>query len=135
MTALRNENIEAILVGAMERLKRGWCQYSPAMTKRGTTTWPSSDAAAQWCLSGACHAASFELIPDVARMDHIRSMTVSDVLERLQEEINRNSTVDPDGFKWSGYGSIVNWNDAPSRTKEEVVSLIERTIAKLKEEE
>ena len=83
-----------------EYIKKGWCQGQLAKDAYGIGTEPNYTSATRWCLYGAILAAYNEEI--LKRVD---------IIDKLYEKL----PVD----------SMALWNDAPKRTREEVIKLLE----------
>ena len=83
----------------------GWCQGATARSVYGAPVDPCADEAVSWSLLGALQAASFGREP--ASLNDIRA-----AVEAIGELL-----IDP---------SLSHWNDAPSRTKSEVRSLLSK---------
>lgn len=78
-------------------IERGWCQGHYALTNDNVPCSATSDEAKQWCILGACNAAKL-----------------------TSKELCIFFTL----FTQTVGNSIAEWNDAPERTKEEVVTLL-----------
>ena len=92
-----------ILIEGRRVVERGWCQRASARNASGIPCEWDEPAACQWCSTGA--------------MLHVVSMFVwehAGALNFLRQAI--------------GQHSIVGWNDAPERTKEEVLAAFDRAI-------
>lgn len=95
-------------------LQRGWTQGVFARDRSGDSTAPRDRNATCWCLTGAV---------DRAATDDRRSLT-----ERVQanEDLRRalRSTLPP---RWAG--DLVAFNDCRSRRLDQVLALVDKTIA------
>ena len=92
-----------ILIEARRVIESGWCTRASARTDKGIPCEWDEAKACSWCSTGAVlHVASM-FVP--ARVYALRF---------LREAI--------------GQYSIVGWNDAPGRTKEEVLAGFDRAI-------
>ena len=89
------------------RIEKGWCQKAPARdaSLKETSAW--SPSATQWCLVGAIAAEAHYRTPQEIREQGAALRT------RLYETLP---------------GSIVDWNDAYGRTKEEVLEALDRVL-------
>ncbi len=96
-----------MLVGMRELLARGWCQGASAM--RGTEAVVAFDPDADhYCLEGARLR--------VGREMEVSLLTSDEVAEALHAAVGRNTQ---------------DWNDAPYRTLEDVLRLIDGILAKV----
>lgn len=102
----------AVLTKARDILKQGWTQGIYARTSLGSATHPASSDACKWCISGALRRAThnFALIEGEPLPPEYHEAYSS-----LQKECP-----DPD---------LVAWNDAPRRSKREILELLDRTIS------
>lgn len=98
-----------ILVGALERVKRGWTQDEYARDESGAHVDQYAKDATCWCIAGAISAAKGE-----------GGYWPSDTI-RYFMDIN-------------GISDVADWNDAPGRTQAEVIAAFTRAIAKCDEE-
>jgi hypothetical protein len=96
-----------ILTNARALIAKGWTQGHYARMASGYPCHENSQRAVSWCLVGA-----------VCRAGEIYLRQALDAVEYLREIIG-----DPD------LPLIGNWNDAPGRTQEEVLALLDRAIA------
>lgn len=98
------------------RLEQGWCQSAFARTAAGESCGERSQDACSWCISGAM---SLEL-NIAAPTEYNLYLTLRGALnEAIAGETGRHDV------------SVTRYNDWPGRTKEEVLSLVDRAIAKL----
>jgi len=81
-----------------EYIRKGWCQGTLSRTEDGTPTYLSNDAPAKWCLMGAIQQA------------YDRDVVHNPVYEKLVSLLSEG---------------VPNWNDAPGRTQQEVIDLLE----------
>ena len=102
--------VSTVLTRALKRIKKGWCQENYAIDKNGEDVDPCGDKAVAWCALGAIDS----IIPNEFSI-------INDCEKTLLSMIKGNS--------------ISHWNDAKKRTKEEVVALFEKAIAKAKKKE
>jgi hypothetical protein len=98
-----------ILSTARKLIEAGWIQDTFAEDMFGNPVYSTDAAACRWCLSGALNKAD-----DV--YDRPGPLAVY-AFEAIKDEI--------------GEHDIEAWNDAPDRTQDEVLALIDRVIAKL----
>jgi anti-sigma regulatory factor (Ser/Thr protein kinase) len=98
----------AVLAGATRRIREGWCQHTDARDTAGTPVEPWSEQTAAWSLLGALVSTldGPDGIPDVALP------ALADAMAALAE------LVDDD--------SLSGWNDAPGRTQQDVIAVLER---------
>jgi hypothetical protein len=96
---------------ALERLRRGWCQYTPARTKTGLMCHPWHKRARQWCLSGATDDGG-----DCKTFD-----ARQEAMAQLYDTLIADGVSAPPTL----------WNDSCERTQEQVIDLVSRTIARL----
>lgn len=91
-----------ILREARGYVEQGWTQGEDARDEAGDPTPPEGSRAVCWCMSGACIRA------DPGSMGTAVNTPIRDAI----------------GEYW-----YVKWNDAPERTKEEVLAAFDRAIA------
>jgi hypothetical protein len=94
---------------ARELLEQGWCKGDLAHDKEGALVDVYCDKVYSVCLMGACMRAEWEASP-------------SGVGWFLLDELVAG------GVEARGYADIARYNDAPERTKEEVLALMDETI-------
>lgn len=108
---MTKEQIVAKLEEARARIEKGWCQHVYALGPEGKGISARSPRASAWCPDGALFSRDTE------------SGTEAYVyFARAVHEANPG---------WS----IWEWNDAPERTKEQVLAMFERAKALVFEEE
>ncbi len=86
-------------------LEKGWTQGAFSRDESGDATYGTGQKPTSWCVLGALYEGSE---PPLC----VRTRKVLD-----------------DAIGPSGYDSIYEWNDAPGRTKTEVIGLMDRVIA------
>jgi len=96
--------------------EKGWTQGFYARNKNGAPTDCRSDSACSFCLHGALMAA------DEKRPDDKRAEAGYRLHRALGDVLSGGDLV----AYLDGHVDIVSFNDAPGRTKEEVLDLIER---------
>lgn len=92
---------------ARELIERGWCQYWDALNADGMAVYPNSDSAVAWCMGGACQRVG--LHEGVFESFLIRAVGSSP--------------------SWTNEWPYLDFNDAPGRTKAEVLAAFDRAIA------
>ena len=97
------KTIKQILIEAKAKIEQGWCQKTDAKDKFGNFVSADSYAAVCWCSEGA--------IISVVGLNN----QAEDTMDILRFITNCG---------------IVKWNDAPERTKEEVLELFDKAIDK-----
>lgn len=99
---------EDALRAVAAQIERGWSQGADARDAQGRVVGLNSDEAQAWSLLGAFALSATDGVP----RNHVRRALValSDVI---------------------GTDSLQQWNDAPDRTREEVLSALEEAIAKI----
>lgn len=98
-----------ILTTARALIERGWTQATCARNSHGSTVPPGSADASCWCVYGALYACA---APPNA---------LSDVCTAFRLAIDMQE--------------IPEWNDAPGRTKEDVLRAFDQALASLPVEE
>lgn len=96
------------LLRARARIERGWTQRAFARRADGTTTHTEHEQACSWCLAGSVGPV----------FGHARSALIA-----IEKELN------------TGTGGIYIWNDAPERTKEEVLAVVDRVLERFPAQE
>jgi anti-sigma regulatory factor (Ser/Thr protein kinase) len=98
----------AFLAHAAERVRVGWCRGTDARDESGAPVEPWSGQAAAWSLLGALVASldGPEAVPDVSLP------ALASAMAALAELIEDRS--------------LSGWNDAPGRTQQEVIAVLER---------
>lgn len=103
-------DVKLILIEARQKISEGWTQRAYARMSNevddGGKVSPESLLATCWCTTGAVWA----VIP--------RGTSSRSSFNKIKEVMGWESTDD-----------IINWNDAPTRTQEEVLDLFDRAIA------
>lgn len=99
---------------------RGWIQGRFAISRRDQPVAAWSEAAVAWCLSGAMHRVAHQS-PDVSPAD--RGIAAWALLRSMSTPEKRYCT------------SITTWNDAPNRTKSEVLAAIDSAVKLLESED
>lgn len=107
------EIVRDILEGARSLIQKGWCKGEPAKDKHGTPIHVRSPYATQFCLSGACHAASQEFSPSAAYRA---------IVELDRELLTRRLEHD------TYLHSIEAFNDHDQTSSRDVVQLIDDTL-------
>lgn len=109
--------VDDYLAAVYQKLSQSWVQDTWAKNKRGHACLPYSSAACCWCLSGALISTSRNGKPDgpLARLE----LQAREVLLTCIKQAKTNVV----------YTSIPAWNDAPGRTKKDVLRLIDRARA------
>lgn len=99
-----------ILIEARQKISEGWTQRAYARMSNevddGGKVSADSRLATCWCVMGALVAVT----PDLVRYDQ--------ALDTIMGIIGEKHT-----------GDIIDWNDDPARTQEEVLELFDRAIA------
>lgn len=108
-------NVERILEGAIETIKQGWTQSELAENAAGDPVDSLNSSAVQWCIIGALSKSAGYLI-DNAQEDTPAFQA------RRELEISL------------GGGFLTEWNDACDRSSEDVVSLLKRTLERIRNE-
>jgi hypothetical protein len=104
-----------VLVGAQDRVRRGWCQHEVAVSGRHGAVEPTDPDADAWSLLGAIVAAS-----DAPTAIAAGALAISDLalaMGALAQVIEEPS--------------LARWNDASDRTQAEVVETLSEAIALL----
>jgi hypothetical protein len=112
---MKTETIE-MLRKARGFLERGWAQGSFAVDAEGEKVVPGDDSACAWCVQGSLLAAS-----------NWKASAETELITTVLLEYSRKGR-SPES------ASIVKWNDTPGRTKEEVLTLFDKTIERLESE-
>lgn len=106
-------------------LELGWTQEVEARNEWKRVVPLGSSTACMWCLVGAIERAKGDLFPGPdANYTH-------DDLELAQLTLTRMLGV-AIGEQRAGFGDLMRWNDAPGRTKEEVLALVRDVVGGLK---
>lgn len=92
------------LIAARALIERGWCQRNYATDARGLAVEERDPSACAWCVLGAVWATE-------------QASGSSDVLARLREAAKLRRR------------QLHDWNDAPGRTRADVLALFDRVIA------
>jgi hypothetical protein len=102
-TRLEPEEIAvALVLDARELIERGWCQSTPAVSETGRAVEPTSTHARKWSALGALIAA-------------YRSYAPQETVARSAFALARRALA-------HGAGDLTAWNDAPGRTRKEVLA-------------
>lgn len=103
-------DVKLTLIEARQKISEGWTQGAYARMSNevddGGKVYADSRLATCWCSVGAVGAVTPE------------AMSSLPALNKIKEVMNWPSTAD-----------IIQWNDDPTRTKEEVLDLFDRAIA------
>lgn len=93
-----------VLQKARALLEKGWCQGVAARTDKGTSVSPRNRHATSFCVYGSLCCAGYE------------------------ENMDLHAAIDDIMFGRLEVYSFGAWNDAPGRTQEEVLTLMDRAI-------
>jgi hypothetical protein len=85
----------------------GWCQFAPARDECGILCMPQDERAVSFCLTGAVERAIFDLMDG---WDIRASGIPPEIRIRKNNDPGKSPALDP------------NWNNAPERTRDEVVA-------------
>ena len=96
-------NVAQVLTEARKLIAQGWTQGGYNRVVNGVEC---------WCISGA--------IRQAAQYDNPMELEFVDLIRALRA----------DDFYISSSSKLIKWNDAPDRTQEDVLDLIDRAIAK-----
>ena len=109
-----------------ELINRGWCQGANALNDKNRDTIPISPRAVKWCMLGAAARASYDIAGGYGpKEDRIMTAFLNAVLVDMADW---SLPVKAD----NGAGAV-DFNDAPGRTKEEVLAFIDNiTLATIK---
>jgi len=99
-----SKSVIEVLKEAREKIRQGWCQGGPARDHRDATISTGDPNACKWCLFGAL-------------------MAVTDDWDGPRAAIK----------EFTGC-SLAEWNDAPGRTKAEVLALLDKAIERAEAE-
>jgi hypothetical protein len=114
-------NLVCALEQGQELVRMGWCQFHAAKGVRGQAVWPHSEAAVQFCTTGAVIRVTWPWDEeDSTELHHL----TQDCYDLLAQAIKEDGWED-DRPPWH---VIADWNDAPGRTKEDVVALYDAAI-------
>ena len=98
-------------------LEKGWTQNASARNESGAIIGPHWPQAVCWCLTGACTRSAFDIIGDIAPdLNYLRV----EMIDALRITI--------------GYEPVI-YNDSEGRRKEDVLMIVDATIARLKAQE
>ena len=114
---------EAILIDALATVRRGWTQKAWARDEDGFSVNENGNTACEWCLSGAIRRA---WATTGGKEDTYRSAVAV-----VTETIRRQNEIPNPGVRCS----TIHWNDAPGRTQEDAIALLENTIRRLQDNE
>ena len=99
-----------LLEMALKKIEKGWCQGSFAQDKNGKPVYRDSQKAVKWCAIGAIYAVN-------------TSSNIVDAWDFLEQSLPKKHI------------HIPVWNDKNGRTKEQVINLYKRAIARAKKAE
>lgn len=94
-----------------EYIEKGWCQGCFAIDSEGKHVLPDNPSAVAWCLIGAT------------------ARSVADGTLSSEEEVEIYRAIFMSGI--SRCQGFIEWNDAPGRTKEEVLALLKEVERKV----
>lgn len=100
------DDVRRVLKRARNLLKLGWTKGAEARNRYGHSVSVGCDNAVRYCASGAIQCAAG------------KNRTLAREAERFLSSLTTS-------------GSVVNFNDAPDRTRDEVVGLFSRGISSL----
>ena len=109
--------MKEILTRAREILtpEGAWIQNYPAMDSRGNSRDPEDRRASSWCLVGALERAAYDSSDSDPECTMLECAMLECATFALQAALGRDA--------------LAAWNDAPGRTREEVLHLLDRAIA------
>jgi hypothetical protein len=102
-----------LIEAARELVQRSWTQVADARSRDGAPVEPWSGEAASWSLLGALVAVVDHLHAELGEVEALRALAAACVLLA--------ATVHTD--------SLAEWNDAPDRTREQVLDVLDRALA------
>lgn len=112
---VREEQVEALLLAARERLAFGWTQGTTLQDLEGEPTSDPSEAV-RFCVLGAFAHASHAL--------HSDTYTYHSAMQRLCE------VIDPGATRAAPLVVIPVWNDAQERTRGEVLAAFDAALSR-----
>ena len=112
---IREDQVDALLAAARERLAFGWTQGTMLQDLEGEPTSDPAEAA-RFCVLGAFAHASHSL--------HTDAYTYHSAMQRLCEAI------DPDATRAAPLVFIPVWNDARERTQDDVLAAFDAALAR-----
>lgn len=106
-----------LLHSIRDRIASGWCQRYWAVDRNGLACSANDADATAWCLSGAFHAGL--ILPFQPLSD---SPTWWEAIDRITATIREEVGADI---------GMIAYNDAPGRTQEDILRLLDRAIVAL----
>ena len=103
-------------------ISRGWCQGWDARDETGKMVFHSDKKACSWCLIGAIAKATDNGVGNVVFRSEEENNLFHNCVVQLIETINPDERA---GF------ALTEWNDIRGRKKDEVLSVVDKTIARL----
>ena len=116
--------VDEVLTAAAERLRFGWTQGSHGKTLAGEPQRETDLDSVAFCLIGALASAARELGADVYTLRRAERSLAESLGGAIGVGFDRKTGA---SMRHARHWLAV-WNDNPARTKDEVVSLVERTL-------
>ena len=116
MTNSTTAVLELLELG-LNRVRRGWTQFSAARKANGVPCDPAASTAVEWCTTGAVSTD-----PD-APADRERALVRHKALAALSAVLPDITPLDNHRIR------LTNWNDATERTQADCIGLYESAIA------
>lgn len=110
-------NLKRDLLNTRDVIVSGWCQEHYATNDQGMEVSMGSENAKCFCLSGGIQ----HVLRDVNHVEANERFQAC--ASALMDEMNGNEP--------PKYLCIIDWNDEKGRTKEQVIALLDTTIARL----
>lgn len=105
-----------------------WLQHTYASDRVGDRINPRSEAAACWCLVGAiskCYLPSLEVMSVVAEFGRTETVDFAQYDRVIEKVLEKLAITETDIRMGQAIANIVQWNDHPLRTFDEVKALVD----------
>ncbi len=114
-----------VLRGAQRRLHRGWTSGHQGRTHQGDPVPPEHPEAASWCAFGAIRAECMARFPERPWEGHLLAEATARYVGSALRQ--RGAPI----LKQSAPRTLMEWNDCPARSQDEVLAIYEQTLLAL----
>jgi hypothetical protein len=115
-----------VLEGATRRVERGWTAGHQGRTESGEPVPPEHPSARRWCAFGALRVEALARFPRERSAGLLLAEAAAKVAGAMLAHLGQAV------FRQSASRTLMEWNDVPERSQEEVISFYRRTAKALR---